>query len=576
MTAESIEEALSVLDATLAPNALNNLQELIVRHCWDGQTYAQIAETTGYDDDYIRDVGFQLWRKLSQAFGEKVSKSNFKTVLRRHSQNRLASNASIAAPTTLSPLHDWGTAAEVPRFYGRDAELTTLTQWIQTDRCRLISILGMGGIGKTSFTIRLAQTLEQDFEVVIWRSLKAAPPLTELLNNLLKTLAPSPDVVLSDAIAGKLEQLITYLRQRRCLIVLDNFDILLKSGVQGGIFQPIHAQYQDLLQFVGEISHTSCLLLTSREKPHGIDELEGDAFPVRTLYLQGLDTIACQNILALKGLGGSEQEQSTLIDFYRGHPLALKIVSTSIRELFSNNITQCLQQGNGAFNGLRKLLTDQLQRLSPLEQSILYWLAINCEPVAIAQLKADLIPEPLTANLLEALESLRRRSLIEITLPTETVKTRFTLQPVVMECLITDLIERISTELLSGTPQYLLSHALLQAQTENRIRDSQTRLILAPLAAQLISQFGSAIALSQHLQTLLRHLQTLPIQQIGYGGNNLFNLFRHLNTEPTGYDFSGLFLRHCPYTEMDITGVNWLTTSQRQTLTVLGATSLDL
>jgi hypothetical protein len=57
---KSVEAVLSVLDAVLVPDGLSNLQELIVRGCWEGQTYTQIAETTGYDDDYIRDVGFQL------------------------------------------------------------------------------------------------------------------------------------------------------------------------------------------------------------------------------------------------------------------------------------------------------------------------------------------------------------------------------------------------------------------------------------------------------------------------------------------------------------------------------------
>jgi hypothetical protein len=44
-------KALSTLGAVLAPHLLSNLQELIVRYCWEGQTYTQIAKTTGYDND---------------------------------------------------------------------------------------------------------------------------------------------------------------------------------------------------------------------------------------------------------------------------------------------------------------------------------------------------------------------------------------------------------------------------------------------------------------------------------------------------------------------------------------------
>jgi hypothetical protein len=113
-----VDEVLSVLDTVLTPDGLSNLQELIVRGCWEGQTYTPTAETTGYDDDYIRDVGFQLWRKLSKTLNEKVSKSNFKTVLRRHAPGQHSTVlASVSVP---SRKVDWGTAADVLLFFGRD------------------------------------------------------------------------------------------------------------------------------------------------------------------------------------------------------------------------------------------------------------------------------------------------------------------------------------------------------------------------------------------------------------------------------------------------------------------------
>ncbi len=599
---KSVEEVLSVLDAVLTPVGLSNLQELIVRGCWEGQTYTQIAETTGYDDDYIRDVGFQLWRKLSQTLGEKVSKSNFKTVLRRHAPEQRPPTA-LASVSAMLRGADWGTAADVPLFFGRDREFITLTQWVKDHHCRLISILGMGGMGKTSFTTRFAHALQDEFDGLIWRSLKAAPPLNDLLNNLLKALAPSPDQPLPDNIPGKLETLIEYLRQSRCLIILDNFDVLLQAEQLGGIFQPDHEDYGELLQYVGAIAHSSCVLITSREKPEGIDGMEGDRLPVRTLYLEGLDNAASAKILHQKQLIGTKQDLQCLIDYYRGHPLALKIIATSIRDLFDGNIAQFLEQGAGVFNGLQKLLAKQLERLSTLEQAILYWLAINHEPVLVEQLQADLVPEPAKAKLLEALESLKRRSLIEtaqtaLTLalshgereqenPPSNATTerrrnrlrlfphgkgvggegdsiRFTLQPVIMECLLDDLVQRVCGEIKAIAPQVFLSHALIKAQTEDNLRDCQTRLILQPLTAQLMGHFGSAIALSQHLQTLCQHLQTLPTHQIGYGGGNLLNLFRHLKTDLTGHDFSGLTLRQAILHDISLKQTNFAQATFRQ------------
>ncbi|BAZ10952.1 WD-repeat protein [Calothrix sp. NIES-4071] len=54
---------------------------------------------------------------------------------------------------------DWGEAVDVSVFYGRAQELATLEEWIINDNCRLIVLLGMGGIGKTSLSVKLAQKL---------------------------------------------------------------------------------------------------------------------------------------------------------------------------------------------------------------------------------------------------------------------------------------------------------------------------------------------------------------------------------------------------------------------------------
>ena len=79
-----VEEALVFLDTALQQNLLNNLQELVLRQAWAGQTYQEMAESVGYHANYIKDVGGKLWELLSKVFGEKVTKSNFRSVLRRH------------------------------------------------------------------------------------------------------------------------------------------------------------------------------------------------------------------------------------------------------------------------------------------------------------------------------------------------------------------------------------------------------------------------------------------------------------------------------------------------------------
>src|SRR5260370_41395914 len=74
---------------------------------------------------------------------------------------------------------DWGEAPEVLRFVGRTDELTTLRAWVLEERCRLVAVVGMGGIGKTAVAVQLARDIAPSFRRVYWRSLRDALPFSE-------------------------------------------------------------------------------------------------------------------------------------------------------------------------------------------------------------------------------------------------------------------------------------------------------------------------------------------------------------------------------------------------------------
>ena len=46
--------------------------------------------------------------------------------------------------------HDWSEAPDTGVLYGRTAEAAQLEQWLLHERCRLVAVLGMGGVGKTT------------------------------------------------------------------------------------------------------------------------------------------------------------------------------------------------------------------------------------------------------------------------------------------------------------------------------------------------------------------------------------------------------------------------------------------
>ncbi|NJR64030.1 MAG: hypothetical protein HC769_37940 [Cyanobacteria bacterium CRU_2_1] len=260
--------------------------------------------------------------------------------------------------------------------------------------------------------------------------------------------------------------------------------------------------------------------------------------------LVGLTVTAAEALFHDRHLRGTDEQQRSLIAFYQGNPLALKIVSTTIQDLFDGDIAQFLANNPGVFGDIRDLLTQQCDRLSELERSVMVWLAVHREPVTVGALQTWVGNAPMEllrerSNLLEALQSLVRRSLIERT------ATQFTLQPVIMEYFTEQLIQQVSTELiveatLDGAAQQALHRfPLIQAIAQDYVRDAQERLILDPIVRRLFNQWGNSKTVSEQLKQNLTALQRSP-QSASYAAGNLVNLLRYLQADLTGMDCSNL------------------------------------
>jgi hypothetical protein len=82
---------------------LSDAQAIVLRGSYANHTYDQIAADCDYSAEYLnKDVGNKLWRTLSRALGEKVSKPNFKEALRREWQQRSRSSL-MSTPSNLMP-----------------------------------------------------------------------------------------------------------------------------------------------------------------------------------------------------------------------------------------------------------------------------------------------------------------------------------------------------------------------------------------------------------------------------------------------------------------------------------------
>ena len=435
---------------------------------------------------------------------------------------------------------DWGDAPEIPPIYGRGDELTVLKEWILRDSCRLVGVLGMGGVGKTTLVVKLAEQLSGEFEVVMWRSLRNAPPADPLLADLIRFLSPRQAVPLAETWDGQLLQLIGCLQTARCLIVLDNVESVLQGQDGTGAYRPGYEGYGQILRCIAESRHQSCLVFTSREQPLGLFSREGSG--LRSLRLQGLGYRPGQQLLTARGLTPSAQEAQVLVEHYGGNPLALRIVSTTVQELFNASIQQFLACGTPIFGDVANLIDQQFSRLSSLEQRVMEWVAVHREWVLPQDIREGLMPPTSQSELLEALLSLERRSLIEksTSLPLNDDQVRFSQQPVVMEYLVNRLIDRIYQEICDFDIGLLNHQFLVNAQAKDYLREAQIRLLLKPLAAKLLETFGSRDFAQAHFSQLLAQLKETLRDKPGYAAGNLLNLLWQMGIDLKGYDFSHL------------------------------------
>ncbi len=356
------------------------------------------------------------------------------------------SNEAFSGLQQIQHQIDWGKAPDVSVFYGRREELAKLEEWIIQERCRLVTILGMGGIGKTWLSVKLAIQIQQQFEFVIWRSLYNAPPIKNMLADVLQLLSNGHETNLAKTIDGRISQLIRYFKLCRCLLVLDNVENILNTEhkYDGQCYRQGYESYDQLFRQVGEIQHQSCLLLTSREQPKGIKRLTRK-LPVRLLQLKGLPPTTAQEIFQANSfLSGSITDWKELIQRYAGNPLALNIASTTIQQLFDGSISDFLNQKIVVFGDIHDILQEHFKRLSDTKKQIIKWLAINCQPISFVDLREKISPPVSPPKLLEALESLQEQGLVERN------AFLFCLQPLMREYVNNELTDnKISSKMKS-------------------------------------------------------------------------------------------------------------------------------
>jgi hypothetical protein len=187
--------------------------------------------------------------------------------------------------------------------------------------------------------------------------------------------------------------LLKLLRERRCLVVLDNFESVLGSDEHTAGAQHDEAGFADVVRMLAESSHQSCVLLTSREGLVNLDPLVGETGGVRAMMVQGVSVDEARVLLGEDALRGDDRAWADLVETYAGNSLALKVTSQTIQQVFGGDISAFIayvkETYGTAVRGIRRMMDAQVERrLSKLELDVLRWRSnasrprsSNCTPI---------------------------------------------------------------------------------------------------------------------------------------------------------------------------------------------------
>ncbi len=421
----TITEVLDLVDRLVKNQRgkhLNDLEKKVIQGLWEHKTYYQIATQYGYDENYIGDVSRRLFRQLSEELSQDIKKSNFCWTIERANNYQffglVNSPINWQTPSPEKPYsfiadnsdsnpaqtNDLTLAPKLTRFYDRTTELETLSHWIFTENTRLVSVVGLSGIGKTTLVKRFIDLNQPKFDAIIWKSIKITPYLNTLLRDITGAYIDIDEITEKSIFC----ELLNLFKKQKILLVLDDIQNLFTSRYFAGQYQECFTEYQDFFQRIAEIEHQSNLILISQEQCQEMQGNSEKSDPVKLLQLQGLTTT---NILSHTQLK-DQPSWPQLVDLYEGHPANLKNIASLIESLFSGKVSDFLTEAGRILTvDIKFKIGETFKRLSPIETEIMIQISQAKQPLS----RSDLIQrlDISFVDVINGLNSLIRRNLIQ-------------------------------------------------------------------------------------------------------------------------------------------------------------------
>ncbi len=448
--------------------------------------------------------------------------------------------------------YDLREAPESIQIIGREKELKNLHRWIEMERVRIVTVTGIGGIGKTTLIRSLVEKIEDNFDYVIWRSLKNTTPLKQFVETWIRILSLQQHNPIPEELTAGINVLMDQLANKRVLLVLDNVELIMAERKRAGRFQFGYEEYGDFFQRIATSTHQSCLILTSRELPRDLARLaETDKLQTRTMTLSGLSSKNFQEVLSNRNIQGSPDQWHVLTQRTAGNPLAMIAESGTIIKHYGGEIGSFLSQVQTNSGEINLILLEHYARLEAVEQMVMIWLAVSRESLSLIELNKNFIPSIPDMELQEILKSLSGRALIQGR------NGLYTLIEAFSDFVIGDLINRIYREIINGEVDLLNTIALIQAQSKEFIRKNQTQIILKPLTERLKEILGLEGLIDQLMGIIVDWRNNKKLRP-GYLAGNIINILHFIKMDFTGADFSQLEIRQAFLREKRLMGVNFI------------------
>jgi predicted ATPase/DNA-binding SARP family transcriptional activator len=269
---ETSEQTISYARRWLVLDPLHELahRQLMQLYFWAGQSAAALQQYQMCVRMLDHELGIPPSAETTRLY-EAIKANRLPPPPNATGQKRVATSIALLPSDPATPPHNL--PIQATPFIGREAALDGLQQRLVDPEVRLITIVGPGGIGKTRLALALAErqlqlaTLFTDgIYFVSLAPIRSAEAIVQTIaERLAFPLASAEEPAI---------QLLTYLRHKRMLLVLDNFDYVLAGAA-----------------LVGQILQTAAgvrVLVTSRERLNLASEI---AWPISGLNFAALTSV---------------------------------------------------------------------------------------------------------------------------------------------------------------------------------------------------------------------------------------------------------------------------------------------